>query len=99
MPAVIAVLQAVMDSFTRPGAKIIVPTPPYMPFLSVPGLRGREVIEVELLTATDGTYRYDLAGNEAAFDAGGALLVLCNPHNPTCRVFTRAELVAGAALL
>src|SRR5690625_5699360 len=41
MPDVIAVLQAAMDSFTRPGAKITVPTPAYMPFLSVPGLRGQ----------------------------------------------------------
>ena len=99
IPDVIAVLQAVMDSFTRPGAKIIVPTPAYMPFLSVPGLRGREVIEVEMLTDTDGTYRYDLAGIEAAFDAGGELLVLCNPHNPTGRVFTRGELEEVAALV
>lgn len=92
MPDVIAVLQAAMDSFTSPGAKIIVPTPAYMPFLSVPPLRGREVLEVEMEVDADGVYRYDLAGIEAAFDAGGELLVLCNPHNPTGRVFERAEL-------
>lgn len=92
MPDVIAVLQAAMDSFTSPGAKIIVPTPAYMPFLSVPPQRGREVIEVEMRIDADGVYRYDLAGIEAAFDAGGELLVLCNPHNPTGRVFERAEL-------
>lgn len=92
MPDVIAVLQAAMDTFTSPGAKIIVPTPAYMPFLSVPPQRGREVIEVEMLIDADGIYRYDLTGIEAAFDAGGELLVLCNPHNPTGRVFERAEL-------
>lgn len=99
MPDVIAVLQAAMGSFTRPGAKIIVPTPAYMPFLFVPQQRGREVIEVEMLVEADGTYRYDLAGIEAAFDAGGELLVLCNPHNPTGRVFERAELEEIAALV
>lgn len=92
MPDVIAVLQAVMESFADPEARLIVPTPAYMPFLSVPRLQGREVIEVEMLVEDDGTYRYDLAGIEAAFDAGGDVLVLCNPHNPTGRVFTRVEL-------
>src|SRR5699024_11273664 len=50
-------------------------------------------------TDTDGTYRSHLAGIEAAFDAGGELLVLCNPHNPTGRVFTRGELEEVAALV
>src|SRR5699024_5416423 len=36
---------------------------------------------------------------ERAFDDGGGLLALCNPHNPTGRVFTRGELEAIAALV
>lgn len=93
MPDVISIFQAVMEHFLRPGTKIIVPTPAYMPFLEVAPLMGREVIEVEMLVdETGGHYRYDLAALEAAFDAGGELLVLCNPHNPTGRVFSREEM-------
>lgn len=92
MPDVISVLQAVLDHFLRPGAKIIVPTPAYMPFLQVPALHDREILEVEMVADGTGHYRHDLDALEAAFDAGGELLVLCNPHNPTGRVFTREEL-------
>ncbi|MGP9680833.1 MalY/PatB family protein [Brachybacterium sp. AOP3-A1-3] len=96
MPDVISVFQAVIGNFLRPDSKIIVPTPAYMPFLEVPELMGREILEVEMLVEDSGDsgvhYSYDLAAIEAAFDAGGELLVLCNPHNPTGRVFTREEM-------
>lgn len=92
MPDVISIFQAVIGDFLRPDSKIIVPTPSYMPFLEVPPLMGREVIEVPMLRDDSGRHRYDLAALEAAFDAGGELLVLCNPHNPTGRVFTREEM-------
>ena len=42
----------------------------------------------------DGRYTLDLDGIDAAFRAGGGLLVLCNPYNPVGRVFTADELRA-----
>src|SRR5699024_12637588 len=66
---------------------------------SVPGRRGRAAVEVARLPDADGPHRDALAGIEAAFDAGGELLVLCNPHTPTGRVFTRGELEEVAALV
>lgn len=99
MPDVISIFQTVITHLLDPGAKIIVPTPAYMPFLEVPALNGREIIEVPMLRDEDGRYSYDLAAIEAAFDAGGALFVHTNPHNPTGRVMTRAELEALAALV
>lgn len=93
MPDVIAVLQAAIEHFGGDG-KVIVPTPAYMPFLFVPPQMGREVIEVPM-TSDDGRhFANDLAAIEAAFDDGGTLLLLCNPHNPTGRVFTLEELQA-----
>lgn len=95
MPDVVAAYRAVMEHFSEPGGKIIVPTPAYMPFLSVPPLDGREVIEVPMRADPEGRhFADDLAAIERAFDAGGRLLVLCNPHNPTGRVFRRHELEA-----
>lgn len=92
MPDVISIYQAVIAHFLRPGTKIIVPTPAYMPFLQVAPLMGREVLEVEMRVDDAGRYSYDLSALEAAFDAGGELLVLCSPHNPTGRVFAREEM-------
>ena len=99
MPDVIAALEAVLDHFLTPGAKVIVPTPAYMPFLKVPALHGRVIQEVGMLRDGTGRYRYDLDGLEAAFDDGGELLLLCNPHNPTGQVMTRPELEEIAELV
>ena len=95
MPDVIACLQAAIEHFCEPGGAVIVPTPAYMPFLFVRPAMGRAVIEVPMIADAVGRpFRHDLAAIERAFDAGGRLLILCNPHNPTGRVFTRAELAA-----
>lgn len=111
MPDVVAAYRAAIAHFSEPGSKIIVPTPAYMPFLTVPGLDGREVIEVPMNAGTvagagpdagsavgarpdEYAFGDDLAALERAFDDGGGLLVLCNPHNPTGRVFTEGELRA-----
>ncbi len=90
---VIAGLDAAIEHYSRPGSAVIVPTPAYMPFLTVPGLRGRAVIEVPL--AVDGDREVlDLEAIDRELDAGAGLVVLCNPLNPGGRVFERAELEA-----
>lgn len=93
VPDVIKALEVTIEHFTRPGSKVIVPTPSYMPFLLVPGMLGREVIQVPMLD-DGGVARFDLRGIQRAFDDGGGLLILCNPYNPLGRVFAREELVA-----
>jgi cysteine-S-conjugate beta-lyase len=89
---VVAGLDAAISFFSEPGSPVILPTPAYMPFLTVPGMLGRDTIEVPLLDE-DGRYRLDLDGIGRAFEAGAGLLILCNPYNPVGRVFTRDELV------
>lgn len=98
VPDVITAYEVAINHFSEPGSKIIVPTPSYMPFLSVPQAHGREVIEVPMRNE-DGVWRLDLAGLQAAFDEGGRCLVLCNPFNPVGRVFTREELEAVSELV
>jgi cystathionine beta-lyase len=92
---VIAGLSAAIEHFSTPGSPIIVPTPAYMPFLTVPGSLGREIIQVPLVPV-NGQLRYDLEALDAAFQAGGNLLILCNPHNPIGQVLTRVEMTAIA---
>jgi cystathionine beta-lyase len=93
LPDVIKGLEVTIEHFSAPGSKIVLPTPAYMPFLSVPPTLGREVIQVPMLVH-DGRYEFDLDGIDRAFRAGGGLLILCNPYNPLGRVFTREELLA-----
>jgi cystathionine beta-lyase len=95
---VLAGLAAAIEHFSRPGSPVILPTPAYMPFLVVPPALGREVLEVPM--ARDGDrYVYDLDALDAAFRAGGHLLVLCNPHNPIGRVLEPAEMTAVAEVV
>ncbi len=90
---VLSGLQAAVRLTSRPGSPVILPTPAYMPFLTLPGALDREVIQVPL-QRENGRYVYDLDALDAAFAAGGHLLVLCNPHNPVGRVLERSELQA-----
>lgn len=92
---VVAGLQAAIERFTPPGSPVVLPTPAYMPFLAVPGLLGRELIQVPVVER-GGRCTYDLDGLARAFEAGGRLLVHVNPHNPLGRVFTVEEQLALA---
>ncbi|WP_413452543.1 aminotransferase class I/II-fold pyridoxal phosphate-dependent enzyme [Georgenia phoenicis] len=96
LPDVLSVMRVTVQRFTPPGSPVIVPTPAYMPFLTVVPALDREVIEVPSLLDDDGRYHLDLEGIDAAFAAGAGLLVLCNPWNPVGRVLTREELTAVA---
>jgi cysteine-S-conjugate beta-lyase len=87
-----------IEHYSTPGSAVILPTPAYMPFLKVPTTLGRDIIEVPMLLA-DGAYALDLDGIARAFEAGGNLLILCNPYNPVGRVFRRDELSAVAAVV
>jgi cystathionine beta-lyase len=92
---VVAAFTLAIEHFSAPGAPVVLPTPAYMPFVSVPPRLGRDVIEVPLTPE----HRYDLDALDAAFARGGSLLVLCNPHNPVGRVLTADEMLAIAAVV
>lgn len=92
IPDVLTGLSATIRLLSRPGSPVIVPTPAYMPFIKIPDTDDRAIIEVPMIN-DDGHYTYDLDALDAAFAAGGHLLVLCNPHNPVGRVLTEAEML------
>lgn len=102
LPNVLSALGAVVEHHTWPGSAVIVPTPAYMPFLSIPGRHGRECVQVPARRGRDAAGRpvweLDLGRIEAAMAGGAGLLVLCNPWNPVGRVLPPAELDAVAAL-
>jgi cystathionine beta-lyase len=91
LPDVIKALEIAITRFSRPGSPVILPTPAYMPFLVVPGMLGRDIIQVRMRD-DGGFFTLDLDAIEDAFGAGGHLLIFCNPYNPLGRVFTAAEM-------
>ena len=80
-----------IEAFTPAGAKVIVQPPVYDPFYSIIHAAGREIVRNDLIHDESG-YRMDYDGLEAACRSGASMLLLCSPHNPVCRVWTRQEL-------
>jgi cysteine-S-conjugate beta-lyase len=79
---------------TKPGDGIVVFTPVYPPFLSTVEKTGRRIVECPL-DASAG-WRLDPERLSAAIDPTTTAILLCNPHNPTGRAFSRDELAAIA---
>jgi cystathionine beta-lyase len=99
IPDVIKALEIAIIYYSRPGSPVILPTPAYMPFLSVPGQLGRDIIQVRMREDEPGFFTLDLDGIEDAFRAGGQLLIFCNPCNPLGRVYSREEMAQLTAVV
>ena len=89
---VVPALSVVVKALSGPGEKVIIQSPVYNCFFSSVRNGGSEILDVPLLYH-DGTYSFDFEGLErACADPGATLMLLCNPHNPAGRVWTRGEL-------
>ena len=86
---------AAIMAFTRPGDGVIISHPVYHPFGWAIKSSGRVIVDAPL-TDRRGGFRLTKKALEEAVDRGGRLLLLCNPHNPTGRVFSAEELAAVA---
>jgi cystathionine beta-lyase len=78
---------------SEPGDGVLIQTPIYPPFLMTIEKSGRRLVENPLRDTGSG-WELDIEGMRAAADAGTKVLLFCNPHNPTGRVYTREELQA-----
>ncbi|GAA2079516.1 MalY/PatB family protein [Actinomadura alba] len=89
---VLQVLQIVLHLTTRPGDAIALQTPNYPPFLKTIELMRRRAVGNPIEWSGDG-WEFDPQRLEHAVRASGCrTMMVVNPHNPTGRVFTRAEL-------
>lgn len=86
MAGVLLALTALCES-----APVVVPTPAYPPFLDVVPLAGREMWALPLDPDAP-VARLDLDRIDSMLSAGARTVLLCNPHNPWGRAFSRAEL-------
>ena len=89
---VMAGIANIFARFTADGDGIVINPPVYPPFFEVLRNLGRRVVEASLRRDADSGWHLDLAGIEAAFENGARGYLLCSPHNPVGRVWSREDL-------
>ena len=92
--SVVASMSVAIEAFTQKGEGIIVQTPVYSPFFHSVLNLDRELVKNPLKAKNDGTYTFDIDDLKAKIDQNTKLLLLCSPHNPVGRVWSRKELEA-----
>ena len=90
-PGVVTGLNVIVQALTDPGDKIIVQPPVYFPFFSCVENNGRTLLYNQLIE-NDGIYSIDFEDLENKMKEGARMLILCSPHNPVSRCWTREEL-------
>ena len=90
-PGIVPALNLCTLAFTQPGDSIIVQPPVYFPFFSAVESHGRKLIYNRLKEA-DGKWVMDYDSLVAGIDGKTKMIIICNPHNPTGRVWSQDEL-------
>ena len=98
VPGVVTGFNLATHAVAKPGDGVLVQTPTYGPFLKVAENVKLIQQENELIRGDDGQYTIDLEAFEAAIDEKTRIFMLCNPQNPTGRVFGKDELEAMAEI-
>ncbi len=98
LPGVIPGFNLACRAFASPGDGVLMHVPAYPPILRCPGNIGLARDEVPLARRADGRYEVDCDAFETAITDRTRVFLLCNPQNPTGRMFTREELVRMAGI-
>ncbi len=91
LPGLVTGLNVACRSWGKSGAGILTTVPIYPPFLSAPSLAGKR-LQTTTLVYNDQRWQFDWNALKGAIDPRTAMFLLCTPHNPTGRIFTRREL-------
>jgi len=99
IPDVMTGIAELVQALVGPGGGVVINPPVYSPFFFRVQLAGRRVVEAPLAVRPDGGYDLDLDALEVALrQPGTGAYLLCNPHNPLGRVWSREQLTAIAEL-
>jgi cystathionine beta-lyase len=90
-PGIVTALNLLVETFTGPGDQIIVQPPVYFPFFWAVEKNGRTLLHNQLIEEKN-RYFIDFDDLEQKAKAGAKMLILCSPHNPVGRAWTREEL-------
>lgn len=91
-PGIVPAINIAVMTLTEKNDEVIIQTPVYPPFFNAVIDHGRELV-VNPLKNKNGRYSMDFDDLKAKITPKTKLLILCNPHNPVGRVFTKEELV------
>lgn len=90
-PGVVSALATAIQAFTGPGDKVMLQSPVYTPFFTMITNNEREVANNRLIL-TENRFTIDFSDFEDKLKNGVKLFLLCNPHNPGGRIWTKEEL-------
>lgn len=93
-PSVVASIGCAIRALSEEGDEVIVMDPVYPPFYSMVRDNNRQLILHPLKQDNEGIYRFDIERLRAQITPKTKLLLLCSPHNPIGRVWSRDELLA-----
>lgn len=96
-PGVVPGMRLLIELFTKRTDKIMIQQPVYHPFADIVENTGRQLI-VNPLKFYNGNYVMDYEDFEEKAKQGIRYFILCNPHNPVGRVWTKQELEKIGAL-
>ena len=92
-PAVVPAIVFAMRAFTRPGDNVVIQMPAYHPFHDIIPNNGRHILGNQLVLKEDGSYEVDFENLEELLNKKRTtMFLLCSPHNPVGKCFTREEL-------
>jgi len=92
LPGLVPAINLCCHAFVASDESVMTATPVYPPFLGAPDYANRELIKVPLCLTKDDTWTLDFDAMEAAVQPNTRLFILCSPHNPVGRVYSRDEL-------
>jgi len=90
-PGVVTAIAIALQTFSQKGDKILIQPPVYGPFHEVVEINDRKLIKNNLLLK-DNKYCIDFADLEEKLAQDVKIMLLCSPHNPVGRVWTKDEL-------
>ena len=94
-PGVVFALAMAVKAYSKAGDAVLIQQPVYYPFSEVIRDNNRKLVSNDLVLGDDGKYHIDFDDFEKQIvDNHVMLFLLCSPHNPTGRVFTKEELTA-----
>lgn len=89
--SVVSAIYSSIQLFSNPEDDVLFLSPAYSEFYSIVNNAGRNVVTSKLIES-DGTYTIDYDDFEEKLKQGPRIFILCNPHNPLGRVWTKDEL-------
>ncbi|WP_044190015.1 MalY/PatB family protein [Hyalangium minutum] len=96
LPGLIPGFNVACRAVAQPGDGVLLHVPAYPPLLQCPLNMGLRRDEVRMVRGASGQYEVDWDSFQQALHPRSRVMLLCNPHNPLGRVFTREELTRMA---